>query len=206
MRHAVFIQGAIASIPWLRVNGTITIAFKRQSGLEAVITEKTKAEVLERKNCNYYGNFATRNAEFRFLYPGVLSSSDYMFIDSYINSIWLNAMIQRSLLDGLSRAGRVPYTAKGYSMIRAWFMDPINKAINNGAVEKGVVLSMAQINEVLTEAGLDISPELNNYGYYLQILDPGAEARYRRESPIVSLWYTYAGSVQKLDVASTAIL
>ena len=206
LRHAAFILGVIASIPWLRLNGTITLAFKRQTGLEATVSDKAQAETLEAKNCNYYGNFATRNADFRFLYPGVLSSSDYRYIDSYINGVWLNAMIQRALLDGMVRHPRVPYSQRGYNTIRAWFMDPVSKAVNNGTIEKGVTLSAAQVDELLNEAGRDISAELSNYGYHLQVLDPGAEARYRRESPIVSLWYTYAGSVQKLDVASTAIL
>jgi hypothetical protein len=205
-RHAVFIMGSIASIPWLRLNGTITLAFKRQSGLEATVSSEAQAVILESKNCNYQGNFATRNADFRFLYPGCLSASSYRFIDTYVNSIWLNARIQRTLMDGLAAAGRVPYTDRGYTMIRAWMMDPINAAVNNGAIEKGVTLNESQKSEVATEAGDDISDELSNYGYFLQVLDPGAEVRAERGTPIINLWYTYGGSVQKIDVASTAIL
>jgi hypothetical protein len=82
LRHAVFIMGSVASVPWLRINGTITFAFKHQTGLEATVSSEAKAVILESKNCNYHGNFATRNADFRFLYPGVLSFSSYKFIDS----------------------------------------------------------------------------------------------------------------------------
>ena len=91
LEYAAFIMGVVASIAWQRVNGAITAAFKRQSGLAAWVADQREAQILESKNCNYFGNFATRNAEFLFLYPGCLSASDYGFIDAYVNSVWLNS-------------------------------------------------------------------------------------------------------------------
>ena len=206
LRHAVFIMGSVASIPWLRLNGTITLAFKRQSGLEATVIREADAVALEAKRCNYLGNFATRNADFRFLYPGILSASDYGYIDSYVNAVWLNEKLRRSLMDGLASAARVPYTDRGYTMIRAWMLGPVKAAVNNGAIEPGVSLNDLQKAELVGEAGYDISGELGNLGYYIQILDPGAEVRAVRQSPIINLWYTYGGSVQRIEVASTAVL
>ena len=170
------------------------------------MADENAAAILEKKNCNYFGNFATRNAEFVFMYPGVLSASDYGFIDPYVNSIWLNNRLQAALMDGISSVGRVPYNTRGYTMIAAWLMDPVNEGRNNAAIEPGVVLSERQKSEVMNEAGLDISSELWTQGYYIQVLDPGADVRAQRGSPVVSLWYTYGGAVQKIEVASTAIL
>lgn len=206
VEYASFIMGVVASIAWQRINGTITAAFKRQAGLAPVVSDETTATILESKNCNYMGNFATRNAEFVCLYQGVLSASDYGFIDPYVNSIWLNNRLQVALMDGITNVGRVPYNDRGYTMIKAWMMDPVNEARLNAAIEPGVSLSERQRSEVMNEAGLDISKELWTQGYYIQVLDPGAAIRARRESPIVSLWYTYGGAVQKIEVASTAIL
>lgn len=206
LEYAAFMMGVVASIAWQRVNGTITAAFKRQSGLTPWVVDEFTAVTLEAKNCNYFGNFATRNAEFIFLYPGVLSASDYGYIDPYVNSIWLNNRLQVALMDGITNAGRVPYNVRGYTMIKAWMMDPINEGRNNAAIEPGVTLSERQRSEVMNEAGLDISSELWTQGYYIQVLDPGAAVRAQRGSPIVSLWYTYGGAVQKIEVASTAIL
>lgn len=204
--YAAFIMGVVASVAWQRVNGTITAAFKRQAGLTPWVADELTAVTLEAKNCNYFGNFATRNAEFVFLYPGILSASDYGYIDPYVNSIWLNNRLQVSLMDGITNIGRVPYNVRGYTMIKAWMMDPVNEARLNAAIEPGIVLSERQRSEVMNEAGLDISQELWTQGYYIQVLDPGASVRARRESPIVSLWYTYGGAVQRIEVASTAIL
>ena len=74
------------------------------------------------------------------------------------------------------------------------------------AIEPGIVLSERQKSEVMNEAGRDISSELWTQGYYIQILDPGAAVRAQRGSPVISIWYTYGGAVQKIEVASTAIL
>jgi hypothetical protein len=204
--YALFIMGSIASISWLRVNGTITLAFKRQPGLAAYVTDESQAAALEAKNCNYFGNFATRNAEFVFLYNGCLSASRYGFIDPYINSVWLNNRLQVALMDGLTMSGRVPYNERGYAKIRAWMMDPIKAGLNNAAIEPGIALSEAQKSELFNEAGMDISGELSTQGYFIQIIDPGAPVRAQRQSPVVNLWYTYGGAVQKIEVASTAIL
>lgn len=206
LEYAAFIMGVVGSIAWQRVNGTITAAFKKQSGLAPWVVDENTATILESKNCNYFGNFATRNAEFIFMYPGCLSVSDYGYIDPYVNSIWLNNRLQVSLMDGITSVGRVPYNQRGYTMIAAWMMDPINEGRNNAAIEPGVVLSERQKSEVMNEAGLDISNELWTQGYYVQILDPGPAVRAQRGSPIVSLWYTHGGAVQRIEVASSAIL
>lgn len=212
LEYAAFLMGAIACIAWERLNGTVTLAFKRQDGLAATVIDEQSAATLERKNCNYYGNFATRNAEFVFGYEGVLSSRgsnaamNYAYIDPYINSVWLNNRLQVALMDGLTRTGRLPYNERGYTQIRAWMMDPTNDALNNGAIEPGVVLSEAQKSELFNEAAQDISGELYTQGYFIQILDPGAPVRAQRETPIVNYWYTYGGAIHRIEVASTTIL
>lgn len=111
-----------------------------------------------------------------------------------------------SILNGLTQSPRVPYTEAGFTRIRSWMMDPVNRALTNGAIEPGVILSESQKSELAAEAGTDISEELYTQGYYIQILDPGASVRVNRETPSISLWYTYGGAVQRITVASTAVL
>jgi hypothetical protein len=206
LRHASFVQGIAAAVPWERANGTVTFAFKSQAGLEATVTREADADALEAKNCSYYGNFATRNAEFRLNYPGVLSASDYGYLDPLLNSIWLNSRLQRALCDGLMSSQRVPYNERGYGMIRAWIAGVAGDALNNGTIERGVTLSATQKSELESEANRDISNELFSYGYVLQVLDPGNAARNERRSPIINFWYCYGGAVHRLEMASTAIL
>ncbi len=203
---AAFAMGVVASVPWNQLNGTITMAFKGQNGIAPLVVDESTAVILEGKGYTYMGNFATRNAQFVFSYRGALLNSDYGYVDTYINSVWFNARLQRSLMDGLSNSGRTPYNPRGYTMVAAWMQDPINAALFNAAIEPGITLNERQKSEVMNEAGLDISGELFTSGYYVQVLDPGAEVRARRGSPICNIWYTYGGAILSIEVGSTAII
>jgi hypothetical protein len=131
---------------------------------------------------------------------------DYGYLDTSINTIWLKNVMQLSILNGLTQAGRVPYNEDGYALIRAWLQDPINRALNNGTIDTGLVLSESQKAQVMRETGKDLSTELNTVGYAILIEDAGASVRVGRQSPNISVYYTYAGSVHRVEVASTAIV
>lgn len=203
--YVAFLQGLVASIDFDRPGGAITTAFKSQDGLGFNIDNGTNAALLEIYGFNYYGDWATANDNFKFHYPGQMFGR-YVWIDTYVNAIWLNNALQVANMAGLKGAGRVPYNAKGYTSVRAWMQDPINRALANGVIDVGVTLSELQKAEVNRQAGLNIADRLEDSGYYLQILDPAPAIRGRRESPIINLWYTYGGSVQKLEIASTAVV
>ena len=203
--YAAFVMGAAASIDWDRLNGVINFAHKGQSGLAPNVTDGQTAAALEANNWNFYGSFATRNDMFYLFFPGAMFGQ-YGFIDPYINAIWLKNVIQVSCMAGLAASGRVPYNDAGYALIRAWLVDPVNRALRNGTIDAGVTLSESQKAQLIQEAGEDISEELFTNGFVIRIDDPGASIRVNRESPTISLWYTYGGGVNRLEIASTAIL
>lgn len=203
--YAAFVMGAAASIDWDRINGVINFAHKGQSGLAPNVTDGQTAAALEANDWNFYGNYATRNDNFYLFFPGVMFGQ-YGFIDPYINAIWLKNVIQVSCMTGLAASGRVPYNEAGYALIASWLVDPVNRARRNGTIDVGVTLSASQKAQLIQEAGEDISEELFVNGYVIRIDDPGASVRVNRESPTISLWYTYGGGVNRLEIASTAIL
>ena len=201
---ATFVLGAVASVNWERYQGTINYAFKKVDGVSATVNNQTDADLLLSKGVSFVGNFATRNDNFVFFYNGRIFG-DYTWLDTFINTIWLKNVMQVSIMNGLTLAGRVPYNDQGYTLIRAWIQDPINRAINNGTIDKGVVLSESQKAQVYQETGQDLSADLYTNGYALLVEDAGASVRVGRNSPNISLYYTYAGSVNKIEVASTAL-
>jgi len=203
--YAAFVMGAAASIDWDRINGVINFAHKGQSGLAPNVTDGQTAQALIKNNWSFYGNYATRNDNFYLFFPGVMFGQ-YGYIDPYINAIWLKNVIQVSCMAGLAASGRVPYNDAGYALIRAWLVDPVNRALRNGTIDAGVTLSESQKAQLIQEAGVDISEELFTNGFVIRIDDPGASVRVNRESPTISLWYTYGGGVNRLEIASTAIL
>lgn len=203
--YAAMIMGTAASIDWDRRNGTITFAFKSQDGLAANVISGADATNLRAQNMNFMGDYATRNDQFVFLYPGQMFGS-WTWIDAYLNAVWLNNALQASCMAGLEQTPRVPYTDAGYALVRAWIQDPVDRALYSGIIDPGVTLSQSQKAELTREAGRDISGELATDGYVVQINDPAPAVRQKRESPEISLWYTYGGSVHRLDIASTAVV
>ncbi len=202
--YAVFLMAIGASIDWNRLNAIVTTAFKAQSGLKANITNATDATNLMAQGMNFVGDYATRNDQFIFHYPGQMFGQ-YAWIDAYWGAVWMKSQIQTACMQGFESAGRIPYNERGYTLIKAWIQDPVNRALNNGVIDIGIVLSEAQKMQVEQEVGRDVGVDIESAGYFLEVKDPGANARVTRESPQINFYYTYGGSINKLDIPATML-
>jgi hypothetical protein len=199
--HAAFVLGAIASIDFTQHNGRITLAFKVQSGLVATVTDPTSAANLIANGYNFIGAYATANQLFTQFQPGQVSGP-YAWIDSYINAIWLNNQFQLALMTLLQNIKSDPYNPQGYGLIRSALQDPINQAVNFGAIRSNVPLSAAQAAEVNAAAGMAIDGILSSRGWYLQILPASAQVRAARQSPPCTFWFMDGQSIQQVNLAS----
>lgn len=195
-----------ATIKWDQEQGMKVLFGKSASGVPAIVTDETTAAALDALSVSYVGQFATRNAEFAFFNRGETSSSMYGFYDTLIGMIWLRSKIQRACMDGFNAVNRVPYNAKGYTMIKAWIADPIRSAKTVGVIDTGLALSDSQKAQITQEVGQDISNELFTNGYFLQVDDPEANVRAERGTPVMNLYISYAGSVQKIEMPVTCVL
>ena len=201
---AAYQSGAVAAVDFTQRNGRTNFAFRAQSGLTPDVTDVTTASNLIANGYNFYGAVATANQGFAYMYPGSVSGA-FKWLDSYINQIWLNNALQLALMELLTGVKSVPYNQAGYALIRAACMDPINAAVNFGAIQPGVTLSALQIAEVNNAAGLKIDTTLSAQGWYLQILDAPAQTRGQRKSPPMTLWYMDGGSVNQITLASVEV-
>jgi hypothetical protein len=201
---ASFVMGAIASIDFTEFNGRTTLAFRAQTGLVPDITNATVASNLESHGYNYYGIWATANDQFIFCYPGKVSGP-FTWIDSYVDQIWMNNQLQLAIMELLVNRKSIPYNQAGYTLIKAACQDPINQALDFGAIRTGVTLSQAQIAEVNADAGLKIDDVLNTQGYYMQVRDALPQVRQARGSPPCTLWYMDGGSIQRIQLASVMV-
>jgi len=202
---AVFEMGACASIDFPRPNGRTTFAFRSQSGLTPTVDSLQTAENLLANGYSYYGSYSTANDSFVFLYDGVISGK-WKYADIYVNQIYLNNQLQLALIKALLQNKAFAYNQIGYGRIRSVMATPIQAALSFGSIQTGITLSESQKATVNQDAGLDVSGTIQALGYYLQILDPGAQVRSNRGSPIVNFWYTDGGSIQKINVSSVDIL
>lgn len=219
MYVGAFVQGMIASINFSQAQGKITLAGKSANSAAVVPTcaNLTTYANLIANGYSCYGSFASRNQGFVFFSDGNLPGS-FPWADQLIDQIWLSAQLQLALLTLYTTVNSIPYDPTGYGMIRAALVGqkntgsatdngPINNALNNGVIEAGVTLSSSQATAINTAAGVsNAASAVQNNGYFLQILDPGATARAARQTPIINLWYTDGGSVQSFTLDSIDVI
>lgn len=204
LNHAAFLLGSIASIDFTETNGRVTLAFRAQAGITPGVTSQQIAANLIANGYNFYGAYATATQAFNFFQTGSITGP-FLWIDSYVNQIKLNADLQQSLLSLLTQVKSVPYNDQGYTLIREACTDPINAALNFGTIRSNVPLSALQAAEVNAAAGLRIDDTLSTRGWYLQIQPASAEVRAARGSPPMTLWYVDGQSVQAIALASIEI-
>lgn len=202
--HAPFVLGYPPSLDFTEHNGRSTLAYKHQAGLTPGVTNQTVADNLRANGYNFYGDWDTANDEFKGISPGSISG-EFAWMDSFIDQVWLNNSFQLALMTLLFSVKSLPYNAAGYSLIRASMMDPINAAINFGAIAQGVPLSSQQAAEVNNAAGIQIDGILSSQGWYLQILPAAPIARAARTTPPITFWYMDGGSIQQINVASLEV-
>ena len=192
---ASFVMGYIASVDFEQTNGRTTAAFRGQTGITPNESNATAASNLIANKYNFYGNYATANQGFQFLYPGQISGP-YLWIDSYINQIWLNNQLQLTLMNLLTTLRTIPYNPVGYGYIRDAIaggasqaliaqppQSPVAAALNNGVIQRNVPLSANQISYVNATAGFPIDQTLSTQGWYLLIQPATAQVRQARQSP-----------------------
>jgi hypothetical protein len=202
---AAFVLGAIASINFSETNGRITTAFKSQSGMAPTVTDAQVAANLLANGYSFYGSYATANNGFVFFYNSHMSGK-WLWLDTFVDQVYLNSQLQLALMELLTSVGAIPYNQKGYTLVRAAMLDPINQMLNFGGIQTGINLSLSQKSQLAYQAGQDVSNIVENTGYYMQVLDPGAQVRGNRGTPVINLWYTDGGSVQQISLASIDII
>jgi hypothetical protein len=199
---AAFILGIAAALDFSQTNGRATFAYRSQSGLTPGVTDPTTASNLIANGYNFYGAYATANQNFQWLQPGSVSGP-FVWMDSYVNQIQMNAQFQLTLADLESNTGSIPYTPAGYSIIANSLLTPINAALNFGTIRAGVTLTSSEILEINSVAGNNNAANaVSTRGWYLQVSDPGAAVRIARGSPVMNFWYADGEAVQMMSLNS----
>lgn len=202
---AAFVMSIGASYDFTQTNGRATFKFRKQSGLEADVTEQQVFDNLAANGYNSYGAYASATTDFIWFADGVVSG-DFLWMDSYMGQIWLNAGFTNDLVALLQNSFSIPYNAAGRAMIEAALADRIQQGLNFGIYRAGITLSQSQRASVNASAGKNIADTIQNQGWYLQVGDAPPEVRQQRGSPPMIFYYADGQSVQEIDMASIALL
>lgn len=202
---AAFEMGQIASINFNAVNGRVTSAFRSGSNLTPDVTNQTISANLIANGYNFYGAYATANAQFTFFYPGQISGK-FAWVDSYVDQVWMNNGFQLALMNALTTLGSIPYNAAGYAQIEAVMLDQINAALSFGAIRSGVTLSANQAQAVNAAAGgRNIAETIVQRGWYVLVQAASPAVRAARGTPPVSFFYTDGQSIQQITLSSVLV-
>lgn len=202
------VMGYAAAINFNITNGRTTAAFRQfNSAVPATVTDLTTANNLLSNHYTYLGAYANAANNYTVLYAGAASGA-FLWVDTYLDQIYLNRELQRAFWESMLAYNSIPYNQDGYTELYRAGVDVINAAVTSGIIRTGVTLSNSQQQQINTQAGRNISDVLQTRGWYLLIGDPAnvAQARQQRTSPQASLWYTDGGSVQQLTVQSVAVI
>lgn len=203
---AAFVCGFAASLNFSRLNGRATLCFKMQSGLIPAVTNSTEYAAVISNGYNTYAAFGSNNPanNENWFTPGSVSG-EWLWADTYLNQIWLNANLQLAMVNLLLQVGAIPYNSQGNGLIYAAALDPINAAINFGAIRAGINVSASQAAEIQYALGFNAAPTIAAQGFYLQIAPATAQTRAARQSPPITLYYQDGEAVQQITMASIAI-
>lgn len=204
--HAAFVCGFAASLNFTRLNGRATLCFKSQSGLVASVSNATDYAAVLSNGYNCYGAFGSNNPanNANWFTPGSVSG-EWLWADTYLNQIWLNANLQLAMVNLLTEVGAIPYNSTGNGLIYSAALDPINAAVNFGAIRAGINVSASQAAQIQYALGFNAAPTIASQGFYLQISEATASTRAARLSPPITLYYQDGEAVQQITMASIAI-
>lgn len=202
-------MGYAASINFNIPNGRTNLAFRQFNGAPAAtVSDLSVANALLSNGYTYLGAYANAANTYTIAYNGKISGA-FLWVDTYLDQIYLNRELQRAFFEALMAYNSVPYNQDGYTQLYRAGADVAVAAVTSGIIRAGVTLSSSQALQINTQAGgRDIAPTVSTRGWYLLIGDPAnvAQARQQRTSPTAYFWYADGGSVQSLVVNSVAVI
>lgn len=204
--HAALFCGCIASIDFTETNGRVTMDFRNQSGIAASVTSLADAKALESNGYAYYGAWATANDRFQFLRNSIVSG-EFKWADTYAFQLWMNAQFQLNGIVGLQQYKSIPYNTTGKALYRAMFQDTINQGVAFGGIVAGVALSEQQQSVINRETNTTTAAQqIITQGWFLYVGDATTQTRGNRGSFPAKFYYADGGSVQSINMTSTAVL
>jgi len=201
---AAFIMGSAASIDFTAEGGRQNFAYLTSPTMPVDVDDLTVAKVLKAKGINFYGRLGgTKKAYSRELFGSI--TGKFLWMDSYVNQVWLNDALKTALFDVEANTPNIPYTTTGYALVSAALAAPIAAAVSFGAIQPGVELSESQISKVNNLAGADVAATITQAGWALVIKPASATVRAARGSPSILFFYADGQSIQSLSLTSAEV-
>lgn len=200
--------GWMAALNFSQVNGRQNLTFVSNGQVTPVAYTASQANALISNGYNWYGAFSSPAGDLNWVYNGIVSGP-FLWADSYINQIWINALLQFADATTLSNFGNIPFNTRGDAIIAAGRQSVISQAVSYGAIQTGVAISDSQKLQINRFFGVTGAADaIVNQGYYDQ---PGASTassanRAARTIPASKFAYADGQSVQMINLLSREVI
>nr|WP_269142548.1 DUF3383 family protein [Acetobacter garciniae] len=206
---AALCLGWMASLSFDTTAGRQTLAMIQDATglITPPVSSGSVAAILLANGYNFYGAYANGGSSFQFMRPGSVSGK-FLWADSYINQIWLNANLADDLINLLLNTGQIPYNTEGDTLVSAAVQDTITQALAFGAIQPGVALTTEQKQQINNASSVTTAADtVGTRGWYFQPNVSTAAASYRvsRTTPPARLWYADGQSVQSIELNSIEV-
>ena len=171
----------------------------------ASITNKQDAKALESNGYAYYGAWATANDRFQFMRNSVVSG-EFAWADTYAFQLWLNAGFEVDGMVGLQQYKSIPPNSDGKALYRAMFQDRINQGVAFGGIVSGMILTEQQKSVINREFGYDAATQIQLTGWAMFVGDAINVTGATRKRFPAKFYYADGGSIQGINMTSTAVL
>lgn len=198
-----FALGWAAAINYGQTNGRADLAFRRQAGLTANVTDPTTAANLLANGYNFYGAYGSAAESFVWFQNGQITG-DFAWADSWQTQAWLNSSFQQEYLSLFENSLSVPFTQGGRALIQQAGQTVIQQGLDFGAFAPNT-LTPSQIAQVNARAGQNIAAALQGAGYYLQVNIPAQTVQADRGPWPILFFYIDRNSVHTLDLSSVMV-
>ncbi len=195
--------GTVGAVNYTNSNATVNLANKTYAGIIPLATTQVQYNQILLNGCNFYGLFASRANVFSLAIKGVLGGI-FLWLDNLANQAWLNDSITVAEATYLNQVSKLGYN--NTTSLKGIILDVLNQGLTNGVVAAGNTFSAQQTAILKQQAGVDITPNLTNNGYYIQIITPTPAQRLQRVLGTVNIWYSNGQAVNSISNTLTLVI
>ena len=204
-KNAFSVIAWAAGLDFTATNGRVSYKFRQFTGMSDQVDSLKVANALEAAGVNYYGNYSSNKVLKNYAATGVITGQ-FKWVDTFLDQVWLKANLISAFANLFTNNQSYSFTEAGYTAVKAAAQDPLQQAINFGAIRKGVTLDQSQIQIINQQVGKDISGSLFSDGYYFHIPNQPGSNRIERTLKGAVLFWTDGQLIQSLNLQSTTVL
>jgi len=161
-------------------NSVVNYMFQIFPTITSSVQDSATAELLDGVSANYYGNTQTAGKLLSFYQNGVMygTSADPLDINTYANEIWLKDAAAVTFMQLFLASEKVSANNQGRIRLITALQTVINKAVDNGVISVGKLLTDSQKSVIQTISDDDDAwRQVQDIGYWrnVEIRQVGSE-------------------------------